>query len=71
MEETRTTSTTTTTSIVCDVTYITSLPGILRILELVFGLLCWALIASTSASLYSSAFRFVMFVAVTSWLLTL
>jgi len=70
-DRTTTTTTTTTETVTCNVGYIKSLPGILRLLELVLGLLCWALISSTYIAIISSAHRFVMFVTVTSWVLTL
>lgn len=53
-----------------DMFFIRSIPAFLMIAEIVLGLLHWALIAST---LYykSPAYGWVMFVAVTSWLITL
>lgn len=53
-----------------DMAFIRSIPAILMIAEIVLGLLHWALIAST---LYYSvpAYGWVMFVAVTSWLITI
>ncbi|KAK7891148.1 hypothetical protein WMY93_023111 [Mugilogobius chulae] len=53
-----------------DMSFVRSIPAILMVAEIVLGLLHWSLIAST---LYAAwpAYGWVMFVAVTSWLLTL
>ena len=74
MEETTTTTTTVTSSttvITCNTSYLLSVPGILKIAEVILGLLCWALIASVGGTAFSRPHQFVMFVAVTSWILTL
>lgn len=52
-----------------DMSFIRSIPAILMIAEIVLGLLHWALIASTH--FITDAYGWVMFVAVTSWLITL
>lgn len=52
-----------------DMSFIRSIPAILMIAEIILGLLHWALIASTHVVIY--AYGWVMFVAVTSWLITL
>lgn len=53
-----------------DTSFIRSIPAILMVAEIVFGLLHWALIAST-LYVVIPAYGWVMFVAVTSWLITL
>ncbi|XP_029379605.1 plasmolipin [Echeneis naucrates] len=52
-----------------DISFIRSIPAILMIAEIILGLLHWALIAGT---LYTAvpAYGWVMFVAVTLWILT-
>uniref|UniRef100_H2Z5Y0 MARVEL domain-containing protein n=1 Tax=Ciona savignyi TaxID=51511 RepID=H2Z5Y0_CIOSA len=70
MESTTTTTTTHTTSVSVNVNYATSPLGILRICEIILGLICWAIIASLPGLNWSSPYQFVMFVAVTSWILT-
>ncbi|XP_075045377.1 plasmolipin [Mixophyes fleayi] len=52
-----------------DVNFIRSIPGILMMVEMVLGLLVWVLVADSH---YGSApaYGWVMFVAVTCWLLT-
>ena len=57
-------------SLSCNVNYITSPAGVLKILEIVFGLIAWALFAS-SYDHSSGAHQFVLFVTVTSWLTTM
>lgn len=52
-----------------DMSFIRSIPAILMIAEIVLGLLHWALIAGTH--FITAAYGWVMFVAVTSWLITL
>ncbi|XP_035013778.1 plasmolipin [Hippoglossus stenolepis] len=52
-----------------DVVFIRSLPAILMIAEIITGLLQWALIASANYT-YVPAYGWVMFVAVTLWILT-
>lgn len=61
-----------TTSVSFNLNYVTSVPGILKIAEMVLGLICWAIIASAGTFFLnnSPAHQFVMFVAVTSWILT-
>ncbi|KAK7152063.1 hypothetical protein R3I94_008411 [Phoxinus phoxinus] len=53
-----------------DMDFIKGIPGILLVAEIVFGLLVWALIASTSYS-NASAYVWVMFVSVSLWLLSI
>ncbi|XP_069822375.1 plasmolipin [Dendropsophus ebraccatus] len=53
-----------------DITFLRSIPGILMIVEIVLGLLVWALIADTRYY-YVSAYGWVMFVALFCWLLTI
>lgn len=53
-----------------DVNFIKSIPGILLLLEIVCGLLVWALIASTHYTEFP-AYGWVMFVSVTLWLLSI
>lgn len=53
-----------------DLTFIMSIPGILMMVELVLGLLVWALIADTNYAAVP-AYGWVMFVAIFCWLLTL
>ncbi|XP_069770499.1 CKLF-like MARVEL transmembrane domain-containing protein 8b isoform X1 [Narcine bancroftii] len=53
----------------CDRAFLTTLPGLLMIAEIVLGLLVWILIASTEY-FSVSAFGWVMFVAVFYWVLT-
>ncbi|XP_054475815.1 plasmolipin [Anoplopoma fimbria] len=52
-----------------DMSFIRSIPAILMIAEIVLGLLQWALIASAPYTLLP-AYGWVMFVAVTLWILT-
>ncbi|XP_029909823.1 plasmolipin [Myripristis murdjan] len=52
-----------------DMTFIKSIPAVLMMAEMVLGLLQWALIASAYYTLVP-AYGWVMFVAVTLWLLT-
>lgn len=52
-----------------DVSFIRSIPAILMVVEIVLGLVHWAIIASTN--FITHAYGWVMFVAVTSWLITL
>ncbi|XP_056622035.1 plasmolipin [Triplophysa dalaica] len=52
------------------VNFIKSIPGILLLLEIFFGLLTWALIASTQYT-FNPAYGWVMFVSVTLWLLSI
>ncbi|XP_020335393.1 plasmolipin [Oncorhynchus kisutch] len=56
-------------SISMDLGLIKSIPGILMLAEIGLGLLQWALIASASSLI--PAYGWVMFVAVTLWLLTI
>ncbi|CAH1250173.1 CMTM8 [Branchiostoma lanceolatum] len=51
-----------------NIDYIKSIPGILKVVELLFGLIVWACVASY---VYAGGQHWVMFVAVTSWLFTL
>lgn len=53
-----------------DVSFLKSIPAILMAVELVFGLLVWALVAD-SHYWWSPAYGWVMFVALFCWLLTL
>lgn len=53
-----------------DMAFVRSIPAILMIAEIVLGLLHWALIASTFQTALPP-YGWVMFVAVTSWLITL
>ncbi|XP_073515798.1 plasmolipin [Phyllobates terribilis] len=53
-----------------DISFLTSIPGILILVELVLGLIVWALIADTR-HYYVAAFGWVLFVAIFFWLLTL
>ncbi|XP_072278594.1 plasmolipin [Pyxicephalus adspersus] len=53
-----------------DVAFLRSIPGILMIIEIVFGLLVWALIADSNYW-HVPAYGWVMFVAVFCWVLTL
>lgn len=52
-----------------DISFIRSIPAILMMVEIFLGLLHWALIASTSYTAIP-AYGWVMFVAVTLWILT-
>ncbi|CAJ1057002.1 plasmolipin [Xyrichtys novacula] len=52
-----------------NMSFIRSIPAILMMLEIVLGLLHWALIASGPYT-RSSAYGWVMFVAITLWILT-
>ncbi|XP_060932015.1 plasmolipin [Limanda limanda] len=52
-----------------DMVFIRSIPAMLMIAEIVMGLLQWALIAATNYT-YVPAYGWVMFVAVTLWILT-
>ena len=58
-----------TTEFVFNPRYLMTPTGILRIIELVFGLICWALVAEISP--YSAPHQYVMFATVTPWILTL
>ncbi|MGH0175757.1 UNVERIFIED_CONTAM: hypothetical protein FKN15_071385 [Acipenser sinensis] len=51
-----------------DVLFIRTIPGILMIVEIVLGLLVWALIAGST--ILKHAFGWVMFVSVTLWVIT-
>lgn len=53
-----------------DLTFLMSIPGILMMVELVLGLLVWALIADTYYFIVP-AYSWVMFVAIFCWLITL
>lgn len=53
-----------------DMSFIRSIPSILMIAEIVLGLLHWAIIAGTPFY-QAPAYGWVMFVAVTAWLLTI
>ncbi|XP_077144895.1 plasmolipin [Ranitomeya variabilis] len=53
-----------------DISFLKSIPGILIMVELVLGLIVWALIADTK-HYYVAAFGWVLFVAIFFWLLTL
>ncbi|CAH1250176.1 CMTM8 [Branchiostoma lanceolatum] len=70
---TTTTTTTTPSSPFCDIGYFLTLPGILKILQLFFGLITWACVASYPYRYYSlgGGQHWVMFVAVTCWIVTL
>ncbi|KAK2841935.1 hypothetical protein Q5P01_012135 [Channa striata] len=52
-----------------DMSFIRSIPAILMVVEIILGLLHWALIASARYELVP-AYGWVMFVAVTLWILT-
>ncbi|XP_067853893.1 plasmolipin [Heptranchias perlo] len=54
-----------------DIHFLKSFIGLLMIVELVFGLLVWALIAGSRISSGDAAFGWVMFVAVFLWILTI
>ncbi|XP_041048331.1 plasmolipin-like [Carcharodon carcharias] len=54
-----------------DVCFLKSSIGILMIVELVFGLLVWALIAGSRISSGDGAFGWVIFVAIFLWILTI
>ncbi|XP_041650723.1 plasmolipin [Cheilinus undulatus] len=56
-------------TVMVDMTFIRSIPAILMIAEIVLGLLHWALIASAPYTVLP-AYGWVMFVAVTLWILT-
>ncbi|XP_072374499.1 plasmolipin [Scyliorhinus torazame] len=71
---TRTSSNTISTrfsSIGLDIQFLKSSIGILMIVELVFGLLVWALIAGSTISTGDGAFGWVIFVAIFLWILTI
>ncbi|KAM3920113.1 plasmolipin [Leptodactylus fuscus] len=53
-----------------DITFLRSIPGILMIVEIVLGLLVWALIADTH-HYRVAAYGWVMFVAIFCWILTI
>ncbi|XP_073411064.1 plasmolipin isoform X2 [Dendrobates tinctorius] len=53
-----------------DISFLKSIPGILIMVELVVGLIVWALIADTK-HYHVAAFGWVLFVAIFFWLLTL
>ncbi|XP_029993147.1 plasmolipin [Sphaeramia orbicularis] len=53
-----------------DISFIRSIPAILMVVEIVLGLLHWALIASAPYTVLP-AYGWVMFVAVTFWILTI
>ncbi|XP_076816687.1 plasmolipin-like isoform X2 [Clavelina lepadiformis] len=52
--------------------YLLSAPGVMKLGELIFGLLCWALVAAVYLNPFinTPAYQFVLFVSVTSWILT-
>ena len=53
--------------------YLKTSEGVLKIVQFLFGLVCWSLVASVGVVLFCnnlSAYQFVMFVGVTSWILT-
>lgn len=52
-----------------DISFVRSIPAILMLVEIILGLLQWALIASAPYTLLP-AYGWVMFVAVTLWILT-
>ncbi|XP_030059595.1 plasmolipin isoform X2 [Microcaecilia unicolor] len=54
----------------CEMTFLKSFIGILMIVEIVLGLLVWALIADSHYHPYP-AYHWVMFVAVFCWLMTI
>ncbi|KAJ3596614.1 hypothetical protein NHX12_003018 [Muraenolepis orangiensis] len=56
-------------SLSLDISFIRSIPGILMMVEIVSGLLQWTLIASVSFAAFT-VYGWVMFVAVTLWLVT-
>jgi len=62
-------------SVSLNINYLTSPGGILKIMEFVFGLICWAPIAAiikpSCHVSQCSAYQFVMFVSITAWILTL
>nr|XP_002130442.1 CKLF-like MARVEL transmembrane domain-containing protein 8 [Ciona intestinalis] len=68
--ETESTSTTTTTAVPTK-QYLFSPQASFQIWEMIFGLICWAIIASHTLLQSSPAWQFVMFVSVSSWSLTL
>ncbi|KAM9302337.1 plasmolipin [Gastrophryne carolinensis] len=53
-----------------DISFLRSIPGILMIVQIVLGLLVWALVADSSYY-YAPAYGWVMFVAVFCWVVTL
>ncbi|TNN00963.1 hypothetical protein fugu_012209 [Takifugu bimaculatus] len=53
-----------------DMSFLRSIVAILMIIEIVLGMIHWALIASTPY-VHAAAYGWVMFVAVTLWLLTI
>ncbi|KAF5895058.1 plasmolipin, partial [Clarias magur] len=53
-----------------DLNFIKSVPGILLLVEIVFGLLVWALISS-AAYWAVPAYGWVLFVSITLWILTI
>ncbi|KAM7396347.1 hypothetical protein PAMP_019392 [Pampus punctatissimus] len=55
---------------VINISFIRSIPAVLMMVEIVLGLLQWALIASCPYTLFP-AYGWVMFVAVTLWILTI
>ncbi|XP_023137668.1 plasmolipin [Amphiprion ocellaris] len=57
-------------AVVIDTSFIRSIPAILMIVEILAGLIQWALIASTPYTL-ESAYGWVMFVAVGLWITTI
>nr|XP_033799654.1 plasmolipin [Geotrypetes seraphini]XP_033799655.1 plasmolipin [Geotrypetes seraphini] len=54
----------------CDVAFLKSVMGILMMVEIVLGLLVWALIADSHYHPYA-AYHWVMFVAIFCWLMTI
>ena len=62
-------SATSTTEVNFNVRYLATPSGILRIVELLFGLLCWALTAEISP--WSPPHQYVMFASVTPWIISL
>ncbi|XP_028814318.1 plasmolipin [Denticeps clupeoides] len=59
-----------TAGLTVDLGFVRTVPAILLLVEIVLGLLVWALIADTPYHLYA-AYGWVMFVSVTLWLLTI
>lgn len=58
--------------ITINMTFISSISCALYMVEFVFGLICWSIIASASTARYrSSSAVYVLFTGVTSWLLTI
>ncbi|CAN2389332.1 membrane raft polarization, partial [Pristimantis euphronides] len=53
-----------------DFSFLTSIPGILMLVEIVLGLLVWALVASTYHTLFA-ANGWILFVTIFCWILTI